>query len=69
MARSVFATARTPKAWFSDLLRTNGVHFSGVCEKENSIVSVKNDRYGQSAVVSRSGQPSISTQAKAPPKH
>jgi hypothetical protein len=45
MAGSGFATARTPKARFSGSLRTNGMRFSEESERENSIASVKNDRY------------------------
>jgi hypothetical protein len=68
MARSVFATVRTPKARFSDLHRANGMHSSEERETENSIVSVKYDCREQSAVASCSGWPSIRVQAKAPSK-
>ena len=66
MARSVFATVRTPKDLFSDLHRANGMHSSEERETENSIASVKYDRRGQSSVGFCPGQPSIRIQAKAP---
>jgi hypothetical protein len=53
MAASVFATARTPKARFSGLRRTNGTHSSEECETENSIASAKYDRHGQDAVAAK----------------
>src|SRR6266699_2230939 len=51
MARSVFATARTLKARFFGSHQTNGAHFSAERETENSIVSVKNYRYGPGVTV------------------
>jgi hypothetical protein len=44
MAGSVFATAETPEGRFSDLHRTNGMHFSEAHETENSTVSAGSDR-------------------------
>ena len=44
MARSVSATAGTPKGLYCDLHRTNGMPFSEASETENSIVSAGSKR-------------------------
>ena len=66
MARSVFATAGTPKGRFSGLHRTNGTHFSAVHERVNSTVSAGSDRPAQSAVAFCLSELPIRTRAESP---
>jgi len=66
MARSVFATAGTPKGRFSGLHRTNGMHFSAAHKRVNSTLSAGSDRPAQSAVAFCLSELSIRTQAESP---